>query len=110
MNGPAASAALAVLLGWTGFALVGWIAPAPVAAALGAAGGVAAVMLLRETLALNGLVALLAPFGVMLPALALRQVAASLGLPVMSFASWELLAFLVAYILFLASAFGLVPL
>jgi len=54
-------------------------------------------------------VALLAPFGAMLPALALRDVAVRLGLPVPGFATWELAAFLVLYTGFLAAAFGLVP-
>lgn len=110
MTGLGASAALAVLLGWVVFALLGWVASPGLSAGLGAVVGVAVVVLFRDSVAVGGAVALLAPMGVMLPALALRHVALSLGLPVPGFATWELVAFLLLYALFLAAAFGVVPL
>lgn len=104
-----ASAALAILLGWVVFAALGWVASPGLSAGLGAVAGVAVVALFRDSVALGGAVALLAPMGVMLPALALRHVALSLGVPVPGFATWELAAFLVLYTVFLAAAFGAVP-
>ncbi len=101
-------AGLAVVLGWAGFALAGlWAGPLGASAA-GAA--VAALVLARRGgLVVSGAMALLSPVGVMLPALALRHMAAAWGLPVAPFATAELLIFLAAYGLFLASAMGLVP-
>ncbi|RKF14012.1 hypothetical protein D6850_12590 [Roseovarius spongiae] len=102
-------AALAVLIGWLAWALGGMaLSPVP-ATALGAAIGLGAVTVFAGTLPIAALIALLAPFGVMLPALALRQVGAHLGLPVAPFSTLELAAFLVAYLVFLAAAMGAVP-
>lgn len=109
MTGLGASAALAVLIGWAVFALAGWVAAPVLAAGLGAVAGAGLVVAFRDSLALGGAVALLAPMGVMLPAMALRHVAVRLGLPVPGFATWELAAFLVLYSGFLAAAFGVVP-
>ncbi|WP_422030354.1 hypothetical protein [Roseovarius sp.] len=110
MTGLGVMAALAVLVGWVVFALLGWVASPALSAGLGAVVGVLAVALFRESMAVGGAVALLAPFGVMLPALALRHVAVSLGVPMAGVATWELLVFLVLYAVFLAAAFGVVPL
>ena len=110
MSGVLAAGGLAVVLAWLVFALAGWVVAAPVSVWLGGAVGALAVLLLRDTLPLRGLVALLAPFGVMLPALALRHMAAKLGLPVVPFGALELAVFLVAYVVFLASAMGALPL
>lgn len=110
MSALGASAALAILLGWVVFALAGLAVAAPVAAGLGAVSGAVLVVLFRDTVALGGAVALLAPFGVMLPALALRHAAIRLGVPMEPFATWEIAVFLVAYTAFLASAFGVIPL
>jgi len=104
-----ASAALAILLGWVVFAMAGWVLPPGAAAALGGVAGAALVLAFRNSLAIGGMVALLAPFGVMLPALALRHAAVTLGVQVPGFATWELLAFLVLYTAFLATAFGVIP-
>ncbi|MEQ8899124.1 MAG: hypothetical protein RID23_18740 [Roseovarius sp.] len=109
MTGLGASAALAVLLGWVVFGLLGWVASPGVAAGLGAVVGVVVVAVFRDSMAVGGAVALLAPFGVMLPALAVRHVAVSLGVPLAGFAAWELVAFLILYAVFLAAAFGVVP-
>lgn len=109
MSGVLAAGGLGVLVAWVVFALAGWFVAAPLSVWLGGVVGALAVLLLRDTLPMRGLVALLAPFGVMLPALALRHMAARLGLPVMPFGTVDLLVFLVAYIVFLASAMGALP-
>ena len=109
MTGVLASVWLAVILGWLVFALAGWVVGAPASVWIGGVVGAAAVLLFRDTLPLRGMVALLAPFGVMLPALALRHMGAKLGLPVIPFATSELLVFLLVYVAFLASAMGVVP-
>ncbi|WP_129432273.1 hypothetical protein [Roseovarius sp. A46] len=99
---------MAIVLGWAGFALAGlWVGPAVASAA----GGVvsALVLVLQRSTPVAGAMALLSPLGVMLPALALRDLAAAWGLPVVPFGTAELLIFLAAYSAFLASAMGLVP-
>lgn len=100
---------MAVMVGWVVFALLGWVASPGLSAGLGAVAGVVVVAVFRESMAVGGAVALLAPFGVMLPALALRHVAVSLGVPMAGFVTWELLVFVVLYAVFLAAAFGVVP-
>lgn len=110
MSGVGASLALALVLAWVVFALAGWVAPAHVAALIGAVLGFAGVFAFRDSMAIGGLVALLAPFGVMLPALALRHAGMRLGVPLEPFATWEIAAFLVAYTIFLSTAFGVIPL
>lgn len=108
MRGALDWAGLAVVLGWVAFALVGlWAGPEMASFA----GGVAAalVLTLRHTVVVAGAMALLAPLGVMLPALALRHAAAIWGVPVIPFGTTELLVFLTTYAVFLASATGLVP-
>ena len=104
-----ASLWLAVILGWIVFAIAGWFVTGPASVWMGFAVGATAVLLFRDTLPLRGMVALLAPFGVMLPALALRHMGAKLGLPVMPFSAIELAIFLVAYVAFLATAMGVIP-
>ncbi len=96
-------------MAWVAVAVLGWVAWPVVSAGLGAVIGVLVVAMFRESLAVGGAVALLAPFGVMLPALAVRHVAVSLGVPMAPFAAWELVGFLVLYAVFLAAAFGVVP-
>lgn len=110
MSGLGASLALACVLGWVVFALAGWGASPEIAVIAGAVVGLAVVFAFRETMAIGGMVALLAPFGVMLPALALRHAAMSLGMPMAPFETWEIAIFLLVYTVFLASAFGVVPL
>lgn len=92
--------ALALVMAWVGFAIAG-----PV----GAGAMALAVLWLRGWLPVAGLMALLAPLGVMLPALALRQIAAGMGVAVIPFGSFDLVVFLLAYLVFLASAMGVVP-
>ncbi|MEM7733951.1 MAG: hypothetical protein AAF280_14385 [Pseudomonadota bacterium] len=99
------SLALAALVAWVvqGVALV---ALAPLAATvLGAAAGAAAVALSRR-IVFGGAVALLSPFGVMLPSLALGRVLARLGVDLPGFSVSELVVFLAGYTVFLCSAFG----
>ncbi|GAW36270.1 hypothetical protein RA2_03340 [Roseovarius sp. A-2] len=99
---------LAILLGWVAQALIGFWAGPDVALGLGLACGTL-TLFARRTRPLAGLMALMSPVGVMLPALALRQVAAAWGVPVEAFGTWELVVFLLAYLGFLVSAMGVVP-
>ena len=99
---------LAVVMGWVGHALIGSWAGPDVALGLGLAVG-ALTLLARRTRPLAGLMALMSPLGVMLPALALRQVAAASGVPVETFGTWDMVVFLLAYLGFLASVLGVVP-
>lgn len=110
MTGLLTSVSLAVLLGWTVFALSGIVLPTLLAAYVGTIVGLALVLIFRTTIGLNGLVAVLEPIGIILPLLALRHVAGSLGLSVGTFSAVELLAFLILYVAFLATAFGVIPL
>jgi len=109
MTGLGALAALAVVLGWAVFALAGWVVPPALAAGIGAATGAGLVLAFRDSAGLGGAVALIAPMGMMLPALALRDVAVRLGVPVPGFSTWEIAAFLALYTAFLATAFGAIP-
>lgn len=109
MTGILTSLWLAILLGWAGYAVLGTVISAPVAAGLGGLAGVLAVLAFRDTVALRGLVAVLGPIGVVLPLLALRHAGAGLGLPVQSFPTTGLVAFLLAYLLFLAASMGVLP-
>lgn len=110
MTGLGAAVALAVLLGWVVFALAGLVLPPGIAAGIGLVLGAAVVFGFRDSMAVGGLIALLAPFGVMLPALALRHAAVKLGVPATPFGTAELAVFLAAYLLFLSAAFGVIPL
>ena len=65
--------------------------------------------LFRDTVAARGFVALVGPIGVVLPLLVLRYIGADLGLSVQVFGTVELLAFLGAYLVFLAATLGMVP-
>jgi hypothetical protein len=109
MSGVLANIALTVVLAWVVFALAGWIVAPWAAVSLGAIVALAVVGLARDTWVPGGLVALLAPFGVMLPALALRHMGGSLGLPVVPFGTLEIIVFLGLYLAFLAASMGVVP-
>ncbi len=109
MSGLGASLALAIVVGWVVFALSGWAVSAPLATGFGLVIGLGVAFGLQGSMAVGGAVALLAPFGVMLPALVLRHVAMKLGVPMVPFSSVELLVFLAAYLVFLMTAFGVVP-
>ena len=109
MTGLLSSAALAVLIGWVIYALASLAMSVPMAAGLGAVIGLSAVMFAPGSMAVGGLVAVLAPFGVMLPALALRHVGIGFGLPVVPFSNAELIVFLIAYLAFLSAAMGVIP-
>ena len=109
MTGVLAHAALAVLIAWVIWALGSFaLAPLP-AIALGTGIGLATILVFSHSLPIGALIAVLAPFGVMLPALALRHMGSGLGLPVTAFSTPELLIFLVAYLAFLAAAMGVIP-
>lgn len=100
---------LASLLGWLAYLLLGIGLQAQLAVPLGLAAGLGCALLLRDTLPLRGLVAVLGPVGVALPLTILRQMVADIGVPVQPFGSLELLVFLVLYVGFLASAAGALP-
>lgn len=110
MSGLGASVALALLLAWVIFALAGLLLSPPVAVALGAVVGLTAVVLARDSVGVPGLIAVMAPFGVMLPALAVRHMAVSLGTDIPGFSTVEIAVFLVVYVAFLSAAFGVIPL
>jgi len=109
MSGVLAGLGMATLLSWVAFAILGWVVSPPLSVWIGGAIGGLLVLVARNTMILRGFVALLAPFGVMLPAIALRQMAAELGAPVVPFATFEILVFLLLYVAFLVSAIGVVP-
>jgi len=99
---------LVIVLGWAGFALSSlWVAPT--SASMAGAAVAALVLVLRRSVPVTGAMALLEPVGVMLPALALRDMAAAWGMPVVPFGTVELSLFLAAYTAFLVSATGLLP-
>lgn len=104
-----ASLAFGICAGWVGFALAGLVVPAGFAALIGGALGAALAWPLRHTILSSGAVAVLAPFGVLLPALALRHVAVGLGGEIPGFSALEIAVFLAAYLLFLVASFGLLP-
>lgn len=109
MSGVWGAAGLAVILGWVLFHLIGLVL-SPTGALIWAAllAGLA-VSVAWDSVAVSGAMAVLAPFGVMLPALALRHVGVQFGLPVPGFSALELVVFLVAYVAFLCAAFGVIP-
>lgn len=100
---------LAVLLGWAAWGVLSLGLSAPWSIVAGLAVGAICAFGLRETLALRGIVAVLGPIGVVIPLLALRQMAGVLGVPVHPFGTLELLVFLAAYLVFLAAAMGALP-
>lgn len=100
---------LASLLGWVAFAALSTGAPAQIAVPVGLTVGLVAALLFRDTIALQGMVALLGPVGIVLPFIVLRQMAGHAGLPVQPFGSIDLLVFLALYAAFLASAAGVLP-
>ncbi len=110
MSGIGATVALAIILGWLVFALVGFLVSPQVAVVIGAVMGALTVGLARDSVGISGLIAVMAPFGVMLPALAARHMAVSVGLPVPGFSTVEIAVFLVIYVAFLCAAFGVIPL
>lgn len=100
------SLTLAVLVAWCVQGVLGAVLAPLAAVLLGAAAGAAAMALTRRVL-VGGAVALLAPFGVMLPSLALGAMAGRLGVDLVEFSQLELGVFLVGYTVFLLSAFGI---
>ncbi|MFX0546301.1 hypothetical protein ACEWPL_012230 [Roseovarius sp. S1116L3] len=100
---------LASLVGWLAWLILGIGMQAQIAVPLGLVIGLAAALLLRDTLPLRGIVALLGPVGAVLPFLILRQMAGDMGVAVQPFGSIELLLFLCVYVAFLATAMGALP-
>ncbi|WP_120499656.1 hypothetical protein [Roseovarius sp. EL26] len=100
---------MAILLGWVGFVTLNLMTDAQMAALMGLAFGASCVVMLRDTIALRGLVAVLEPVGVILPILVLRHLASKFGVEIAPLSSIELLAFLALYIAFLLTAFDVIP-
>ena len=110
MTGVVTQLWMAILLGWLGFVAISFLTDAQMAALAGLAFGISCVVMLRETIALRGLVAILEPVGVILPILALRHMADKFGFEITVLSVPELCAILVVYIAFLLTAFGVIPL
>lgn len=97
---------MGVLYAWAVAGVAGFLLPIPVALGLGAmVGAVLGLAWPRNPLS-RGLVALLDPVGLVLPLLALRQMAGWAGAEIQPFHSTELAVFLLAYLLFLVAATG----
>ncbi|WP_299848027.1 hypothetical protein [uncultured Roseovarius sp.] len=109
MIGVLTYASVAILLGWVVYALTGLFATAKVALIAGGVIGALSVILFRDTIVVRGFVAVLGPIGIMLPLLALRHAAAGAGVAIPSFGTVELLLFLLGYMVFLATAMGVIP-
>lgn len=109
MIGALTYASVAILLGWIAYALTGLFAPVPVALIAGVVVGVLSVLVFRDSVAVRGFIAVLGPIGIVLPLLALRQMAAGVGLPVTPFGTVELLVFVLLYMAFIATAMGVLP-
>ncbi|SLN24003.1 hypothetical protein ROA7450_00970 [Roseovarius albus] len=109
MTGMVTQLWMAVLLGWLGFVAISFMTDTQMAAIAGLAFGISCVVMLRETVVLRGLVAVLEPVGVILPVLALRHVAGKLGVEITPLTTVELLVFLALYIAFLLTAFDVIP-
>lgn len=100
---------LAVIIAWMAWGGASLMVSTPLSLFIGAAVGLLVIGVFRDTLAINGLMALLEPIGIILPLLILRQAAGALGWDWPAFSNLELLVFLILYVAFLASAFGVVP-
>ncbi len=109
MSRVGASLGLASILAWALLLLFGLAFPPTLAGGLALAGGFALAFGFQTFLVIRGAVALLAPFGVMLPALALGSVLAGFGVALPGFTTWEIAGFLLAYTAFLCCAFGVIP-
>lgn len=109
MTGVVSTLWLAIVLGWVAWGLLGMALDLPLALALGLMLGAVCAVVLKGTLVTGAVMAVLDPIAVVLPLLALRHMAASLGVPVQPFETPHLVVFLVLYIAFLAAAMGLLP-
>ena len=109
MTGVLTTLSLATLLAWLAACAIGVVAANGVAVPAGAVLGLACALALRNSIGVTGAVALLAPFGVLLPALATRQMAIRLGVDFPTFTTAELLVFLAIYVWFLSTTFGITP-
>ncbi len=100
---------MVILLAWLGFVAISFMTDVQMAALAGLAFGLSCIVVLRDTVALRGLVAVLEPVGVILPILALRHVASKVGVEITPLTSVELLTFLALYVAFLLTAFDVIP-
>lgn len=109
MNGVGAIVALGFVVSWVLYIVFGLFLPGFFAISLALVYGAVLVWFLRNNIAVSGSIAVLAPFGVLLPALALRHMVVGLGWNVPGFSGLEIGVFLVFYTAFLSSAFGRIP-
>ncbi|MCZ4352291.1 hypothetical protein O4H61_07150 [Roseovarius aestuarii] len=109
MTGVVSTIWLAVLLGWVAWGALSLGLSLPISLALGLGFGVIGAVGLQSTLPVGALMAVLDPIAVVLPLLALRHMAATLGMPVQPFGTGPLLVFLLLYLTFLATAIGILP-
>lgn len=100
---------LAILLGWVAWGALSLGLGLPQSLILGLAIGGLCAFGLRATLPVGVIVAVLDPIAIVLPLLALRHMAAALGVPVQPFGTGELMVFLLLYLTFLATAAGALP-
>ncbi len=109
MSALASTVWLALLLGWMAWGALSLGLEMPVSLVLGLALGVVCAALFRDTLVLRGLIAVLAPVGIVMPLLILRQMAGHLGAPVQPFGGVQIGLFVLFYATFLAAAAGAIP-
>jgi hypothetical protein len=101
---------LALIIAWVMWGVASLVLSGPLSLMIGAALGFLIVFAFRESFPVMGLMALLEPIGIILPLLILRQASGALGWDWPAFSTEELLIFLLFYVAFLATAFGVIPL
>lgn len=104
-----ASVFLGIILAWILWGVASFFVSAPLSLIIAAIAGAAVLIFLRDSIVVSGLMALLEPIGIILPLLIFRQVAGTLGWELPAFSTLELVLFLFAYVVFLATAFGIIP-
>ncbi|MEQ9693851.1 hypothetical protein [Shimia sp. SDUM112013] len=103
------TAGAAVIIFWVVFRIARWAVADRIAAALAAAVTVALLTVLADSAITLMIVAVLAPFGAMLPILAGANILAKFGRPVDRFSTVEILLALIFVTLFLAASIGALP-
>ncbi len=106
MTGQLTNLFMAILYVWAVAGTAGMFLSMPMALGLGTSIGVILGLAWPRNPLSKAVVALLDPVGVVLPFLALRQMAGWIGMEIRPFHSTELVLFLIVYILFLAAATG----
>ncbi len=101
--------ALACVIAWMCWGLLSLFMGGLPALVAGALMGGGAATFLRHNMVVRGIMALFDPIGIVLPLLIVGQALRTLGLPLPEFAALELVLFLILYVAFLATVFGVVP-